>query len=124
MDKYSQIEQAKNQGYIIGSSPTIDLLQNEFYEWCKELGKPYITITTRNKYCSFDVDTPSPNLKLNQKGVTAMKDLIRQHIDTDGTCSIGEESIFHDNVRIETSEKLAKGTLNVFEDKDNIESKI
>ncbi len=124
MSKFSQLEQAKAQGYIIGSSSTIDSLRKQFYEWCDNNEKPYVAIATRTKYCHFSVDTPSTKLRLNENGVSAIEDLMEQHIDTSGTYSVGEESMFHDNVTTQVAEKLARGIIGVFQDKNNLETKI
>jgi hypothetical protein len=124
MDKYSQLEQAKEQGYIIGPSAVIDSLQTQFYDWCKVKEKPYIKISTRAKYCHLSVDTPSPQLRLNENGVSALKDLMKQYIDTNGTYSVGEESMFHDKVPIHVAGELANGIIGVFQTKDNLETNI
>jgi len=121
MDKLSPLELAQNQGYIIGSSSAIESLQHPFYKWCGENLKPYITISTRTNNSHFSVDTPNTKLRLNDNGVRAMRSIMEQYIETTGTFSIENSSIFHDNVPIKVAEKLAMKTVEIFKNKDNLE---
>jgi len=121
MDQLSLLEKAKNQGYIIGSSAIINSLQKQFYKYCSDNQKPYITISTRIKYSNFSVDTPNTNLRLNDNGVGEIRRIMEQYIDAKGNYSIERERIFHDTVLISVAEKLAVEMVEIFKNKDNIE---
>lgn len=121
MEKHTQLALAQEQGYIIGSRSKINSIQNEYYKWCKQNNKPYITLTTRGKHCHFSLDTPSAKLRLNRSGIAAIKDLLEKHSDTTEFHSIGREQIFHDKISVLAAPNLAKEAFFIFQDEKNCE---
>lgn len=113
--KHEQVlKTATEEGYLkITRGNTVDL-ENAFYQWCKDNGKPLVKIDLANKYADVSIDLITTEYIFTENAKPKMHTLLPLY--SKGSFLYHSRDIFtFEKVLIEKADELAKRIISIYE---------